>query len=193
MGVGVCYVTARDDTIDRVLAKPPLVAYLIDPEEESDLATELTEQCYYRGGLFASLFGKKEPMRIPVPFRLREGEGEHGDLDSTFGAVMFLIGEELTNNPFGGERVGELTYGYGEIYAVRSDRVQAVAAKAAATVSRDDARSRFDPIAMERAGHVLAMEDVEEEFGSTWENLKVLREQWGHAAERNLGMIVFFS
>ena len=193
MGIVLSYVTAREDTIDRVLETPPAVAHLIQPEDGSGLAAELATQCDAKRGFFPSLFGKKRPTPVPDPFPLREGEGEEGDLDKVFGAVLFLVSEKLeANNPFDGESVGRLLYGYAGIYAVRPNRVKTVAATAAA-LSRDDARARFDPAAMAATGIYELVDDEEEEFESAWEYLSVLRDDWGRAAERDLGMIVFFA
>jgi hypothetical protein len=105
--------------------------------------------------------------------------------------VLFLLGEKLDDKVFDGEPVGKLVYGVGGIHAVRSDRVRRVATTAA-SLSREEARARFDPKTMSETGIHELMGDEDEDFDSAWDKLCELREAWGRAAERNLGMLVVF-
>src|SRR5688572_12485480 len=150
-----------DETIERLVADPPLVWRIIaaDSEELYEAARRAADQAS-KPGLLTRLFGRgappADPQPVPdaVPFALRDGEGTDSDLDKAWHGIHFLLtGSSDEGKPpldflvAGGRPVGDEDVGYGSarVFTAAETRRIADAVKA---VSDEQLAARFDPRAM---------------------------------------------
>ena len=125
MGMVVSLSAVRDETIERLLADPPLVWQVVapdDPEAYERARREADNRT--KPGLFSRLFGARTqsnaPSTPPAAVELTDGEGELGDLDKSWHGIHYLFtgkadesGTPLEFLVAGGASVGDEDVGYG--------------------------------------------------------------------------------
>jgi Domain of unknown function (DUF1877) len=207
MGMVVSLSSVRDETIERLLADPPLVWQLIAPDDPDayDRARREAED-RTRPGLFSRLFGgrKQDTPSTPAPaLELADDEGELGDLDKSWHGIHYLLtgqadesGTPLEFLAAGGTFVGDDDVGYGPPRAFTSSETRAIAA-ALAAVSDDELRSRFAPEAMMRAEIYPEIWDRDpcddDTLGYLMEYVAVLRTAMATVTSRGHGLLVVLS
>ena len=153
----------RDETIERILADPPLVWTVIAPDDpEAYQRARADADRPSRPGFFARLFGATTPPapepRAVEPLALTDGEGIEVDFDKSWHGIHYLLtGSAEGGEPpldfliEGGREVGDedLGYGTGRVFTSAETRVIASALDA---ISDAELRSRFDGAAMTSAG-----------------------------------------
>ena len=162
MGMVVSLSAVRDETIERILADPPLVWQVIapdDPDAYDRARHEAADRA--RPSLLSRLFGARTqsnaPSTPPPALALTDGEGDLGDLDKSWHGIHYLLtgkadesGTPLEFLVAGGTLVGDEDAGYGPPRVFTSAETRAIAT-ALAAVGDDELRSRFVPEAMMRA------------------------------------------
>ena len=154
MGMALTLHTIRDETIDRLLADPPLVWRILVPD---------MPEMYFEAagigrkpGLIGRLLGKKpEPLPdAPPEIEMSDGEGEELYLDKSWGGIHYLLtGTAWEGEPplnflvSGGQPVGDVDVGFGPAHALKSSEVKEVSA-ALSAIDVADLKARFDPEAM---------------------------------------------
>ncbi len=150
MSMVVVFFQASDATIERIVADPPLVWQLVapdDPEVYSDARAASF-------GMLDRLCGR---VKSVSPLSLAENEGEMADLDKAWDGIHFLLTHGAgTASPLlrflteGGREVRGQDIGYVPARAFTAAEVQAIE-RELSSVSDEELRSRYDPIAMAEA------------------------------------------
>jgi len=148
----------NDETIERLVADPPLVWLVVAPDEREFY--ESARQAANRSkkpGILSRLFGATTPSPAPPegpPFSLGEGEGKETDLDKSWHGIHFLLtGSSEEGSPpldfllEGGRYVGDQDVGYGPARVFTSTQVRAIAA-AVRAIGDDALAGRFASAAM---------------------------------------------
>src|SRR5512147_1898048 len=101
MGMVLVLVGARDATIDRLLADPPLVWQLVAPDDPDIYAQARARTQRRGGGLLGRLLGQSAPPpAASVPdLELADGEGATTDIDKAWHGIHYL----LTKTAWGGD------------------------------------------------------------------------------------------
>lgn len=193
--------TVRDETIDRLLADPPLVWRLIAPEVP-ELYLEASG-ALQNPRLWQRLTGKTPASPTPeVPdLDLTEGEAREVDLDKAWHGIHYLLtGSAQEGAPplnflvVGGASVGDVDVGFGPARAFRANEVQHLAA-AMAGLRVEGLRARFDPAAMmAQAIYPEIWEaDPADAFAYCAEYFEALKQFIRDAADANLGVVIHLS
>ena len=208
MSMVVSLSSLRDETIERLLADPPLVWQVIapdDPEAYDRARREADDRS--KPGLFARLFGARAEANAastPTPvLELTDGEGDLGDLDKSWHGIHYLLtgkadesGTSLEFLVAGGESVGDEDVGYGPPRVFTSAATRAIAA-ALASVTDEDLRSRFAPDAMMTAEIYPEIWDRDpkddDTLGYLMEYVAILREAMTTVTSRGHGLLVVLS
>ena len=208
MSMVVSLSSVRDETIERLLADPPLVWQVIapdDPDAYEHARHQADERA--RPGLFSRLFGARTQANgpsSPTPaLELTEGEGDLGDLDKSWHGIHYLLtgsadesGTPLQFLVAGGTDVGDEDVGYGPPRAFTSAEARAIAS-ALSGVSDDELRSRFAPEAMMRAEIYPEIWDRDpkddDTLGYLMEYVAILREAMATVTSRGHGLLVVLS
>lgn len=197
----------HDDTIERLLADPPLVWLVVSPDDPS--AYERSRQAANapaKPGFIARMFGAKPapapPPKDVAPFALREGEGAESYYDKSWNGMHFLFtGTSDGGDPplnflmLGGRTVGDEEVGYDAARVMTSAEVREVA-NAVAALSDADLRARFDPKQMEAAGvypDIIWVRDREESLEYVMAYVGTLRETLAEAVAANRGLLIVLS
>ncbi len=150
MGMVMVLHQASDNTIDRLLADPPLVWQFLAPDNPE----VYTEARRASRGLLTRLLGRR--AEVP-PLELSEDEGELLDLDKSWHGIHFLLTETAWEGEAplnfvvgGGTEIAGQDVGYGPARAFRSDEVRIIS-QALERVSTEELCARFDPDAMRAA------------------------------------------
>jgi uncharacterized protein DUF1877 len=207
MSMVVSLSAVRDETIERLLADPPLVWQVIapdDPEAYDRARREADDRA--KPGLFSRLFGARPPANVPstpAALELTDGEGELADLDKAWHGIHYLLTGEAdeSGTPLeflvaGGTFVGDEDVGYGPPRVFTSAEVRVIAA-ALAAVTDDDLRSRFTPEAMMRAEIYPEVWDRDpkddDTLGYLMEHVAILRGVMTTVSSRGHGLLVVLS
>ena len=208
MGMVVSLSSVRDETIERLLADPPLVWQVVapdDPEAYERARSEADDRA--KPGLISRLFGARtqgDAPRTPLPpLELTDGEGDLGDLDKSWHGIHYLLtgtadesGTPLEFLVAGGTDVGDEDVGYGPPRVFTSAETRTIAT-ALAAVTDEDLRSRFDPAAMMRAEIYPKIWDRDpkddDTLGYLMEYVAILREAMNTVTSRGHGLLVVLS
>jgi uncharacterized protein DUF1877 len=204
MSMVVSLSSLRDETIERLLADPPLVWRVIAPDDVEAYERACREAAdRARPGLFSRLFGARTPPNAPstpAALELTEGEGDLGDLDKSWHGIHYLLtgtadesGTPLQFLVAGGTEVGEEDVGYGPPRVFTSAEARTIAS-ALAAVTDEDLRSRFAPEAMMRAEIYPEIWDRDpkddDTLGYLMEYVTILREAMTTVTSRGHGLLV---
>jgi uncharacterized protein DUF1877 len=205
MSMVVSLSAVRDETIQRLLADPPLVWQVIapdDPEAYHRARREADDRA--KPGLFSRLFGARPPANAsstpPAALVLTDGEGELVDLDKSWHGIHYLLTGEAdeSGTPLeflvaGGTSVGDEEVGYGPPRVFTSAETRRIAA-ALAAVTDEALRARFAPEAMMRAEIYPEIWDRDptddDTLGYLMEYVAVLREAMSTVTSRDHGLLV---
>ena len=208
MSMVVSLSSLRDETIERLLADPPLVWQVIapdDPEAYERARREAADRT--RPGLFSRLFGARTPGNAPstppAALELTDGEGDLGDLDKSWHGIHYLLtgkadesGTPLEFLVAGGTLVGDEDVGYGPPRVFTSAETRAIAG-ALAVVTDDELRSRFAPDAMMSAEIYPEIWDRDptddDTLGYLMEYVAILREAMTTVTSRGHGFLLVLS
>jgi hypothetical protein len=192
-----------DDSIDRILACPPLIWRVVAPDDPEAYAEALANRG--KQGFFARIFGrKKESKRVVVPdLLLGEEEFVHAYLDKAWHGLHFLFtGSDWGGNPplsflvAGGAEVGDIDVGYGPARVFRASEVAAIH-NALAEIQEADLRNRYKPeVMMEKDIYPTIWDrDPKEDdaLGYLLEYFAVLKRFIGETASKGLGLVVTIS
>ena len=150
MGMALALHTISDENISRVLAHPPLIWLVIEPD---DPEMYRLAQAPKQPGFLARLFGAKPAeVSTDVPeLSKADGEGVETDLDKAWHGIHYLLtgtawegSEPLNFLIVGGKEVGNVDVGYGPARVFDSNAVKKIAA-ALDTLDGDTLRERFNP------------------------------------------------
>jgi len=151
MGMVLGLSATDDETIETLLADPPLIWKFLAPDEPE--MYEEARKAQNGGGLFARIFGRKSTAP-PVDAAEILGPVEEIDLDKSWHSIHYLLtktaweGEAPLNFlVLGGEEVGNIDVGYGTARAFRSDDVRRIH-EVLQLIDEETLRSRFDPVDM---------------------------------------------
>jgi hypothetical protein len=208
MSMVVSLSAVRDETIERLLADPPLVWQVIapdDPDAYDRARREADDRA--KPGLFARLFGGRPqdnaPSTPPAALELTDGEGDLGDLDKSWHGIHYLLtgspdecGTPLQFLVAGGTDVGDDDVGYGAARVFTSAEARVIAS-ALSAISDDELRSRFAPEAMMRAAIYPEIWDRDpkddDTLGYLMEYVAVLRQAMTTVTSRGHGLLVVLS
>ena len=191
---------ARDETIARVLADPPLVWLLVAPDDPDAYAD--ARRRTQRGGLLSRLLGRRLQTENAT-LTVSPDEGELADLDKAWHGIHFLLTRSAGDGApplnfllAGGEEVVGEEVGYCAPRAYRASQVTEIEA-ALARVSDDELRQRFEPLAMMQASVYPEIWDrpvaEDDSLGYLMEYSAVLRTALRTLATRSYGMFVALS
>jgi hypothetical protein len=208
MSMVVSLSSLRDETIERLLADPPLVWQVIAPDDREAYERARREaDGRSKPGLFARLFGARPQPAVASPpaaaLELTEGEGELSDLDKSWHGIHYLLtgsadegGAPLDFLVAGGREVGDEDVGYGPPRAFSAAETRAIAA-ALAAVTDEELRARFAPEAMMRAEIYPEIWDrdpkEDDTLGYLMEYVAVLRDAIATVTSRGHGLLVVLS
>jgi hypothetical protein len=205
MSMVVSLSSLRDETIERLLADPPLVWQVIapdDPDAYDRARREADDRA--KPGLLSRLFGARPQANAPStpgpPLALTDGEGELCDLDKSWHGIHYLLtgradesGTPLEFLVAGGTFVGDDDVGYGPPRVFTAAETREIAA-ALAAVTDEDLRSRFAPEAMMAAEIYPEIWDRDptddDTLGYLMENVALLREAMTTVTSRGHGLLV---
>jgi hypothetical protein len=163
MGMVLGLVRLRDETIERLIADPPLVWKVIAPDDPEAYERARHEADRPRKpGFFSRLFGAPppptEPPRPVRPLELADDEGADVDLDKAWHGIHYVLtgSADAGAAPLdflleGGRYVGDEEIGYGPPWAFTSAETKNIA-DALSAVTDDQIAARYDPRAMAAAG-----------------------------------------
>ena len=198
MGMVTSVQRLKDETIDRLLAEPPLIWRLLAPDDPDiylETAFEASDP-----GFFAKLLGKK-PSAAPTEapdLQLSEDEGADAYLDKAWHGLHFLLtGKVWEGDPplgfliCGGRSVGDIDVGYGPARAFRSPETLEIA-EALKPIDEAEIKARFDPAAMTKADIYPEIweSEPEESLEYILENYEDLKHLVDMAAANNQGLII---
>lgn len=197
MGVCLGLATLSDDDRAQVLAHPPLVWKVIAPDDPEAYAEATRDR---RGFLGRLLGGAGAP---PEPGKLSGDQREHADLDKAWHGLHYLLtgSADEGQGPLaflmaGGLPVGDLEVGYGPARVLSAAEVREVA-RALEPVDAAALRARFDPGAMMAAGvypEIWDRDPAEDDpLGYCLESFEDLKRFVGRAAQRGVGLVLYFT
>ncbi|MES2535969.1 MAG: DUF1877 family protein [Pseudomonadota bacterium] len=197
MGICMYAQTLSDDKIDIIMADPPQVWLIIEPDDTARYLREIGQA--KPPGIFSRLLGNKKewPPRIPA-FSFSENERHELDLDKSWDGVNFclkqLIPAGACKNFFeDGKPVGKVEVGYGPAMCLSSGEVTAIAAKYGA-LSGAELLAQFIPSRMKdvypEALWAKDNDDCRDYLTENFQDLKVFLE---NAAAHKLGVIVQYT
>jgi len=205
MSMVVALSSLRDETIERLLADPPLVWQVIAPDDAEAYDRARREAAdRARPGLFSRLFGAptrpNAPSTPPAALELTDGEGDLGDLDKSWHGIHYLLtgsadesGTPLQFLVAGGTDVGDEDVGYGPPRVFTSAEARAIAS-ALSAVTDAELRSRFAPDAMMRAEIYPEIWDRDpkddDTLGYLMEYVAILRDAMSTVTSRGHGLLV---
>ena len=208
MGMRLSYVCIRNETIERVLADPPLIWRVLSPDDPDIYQEERRSALSPKPGFLRSLFraGRTEPLTNepePEDLKLMDDEGLHTDLDKAWHGIHFLLvgsawrgsaplGYLLT----GGTDVGDIDVGYGPARVLRPEQVSEFSG-ALSRITVEDFRSRFDPKRMMDADiypNIWDRDPADDDtLGYLVEYFEMLKGDMHRFAEHGLGVVVYIS
>ena len=203
MGMVALVTQLNDETMERLIADPPLVWRVIAPDDLPMYERARAEAGPRKPGFVARLFGAQSPPPAAVaPFALGDGEGKETYLDKAWHGIHFLLtGKAEEGDPpldfllSGGREIGDEDVGMGPARVFSASETRTIAA-ALAALGDDDLRGRFDPQAMEAADvypDVIWVRDGEEALSYVMTYFGALRESVMEAAGTNRGLMVTLS
>lgn len=199
MCLGLC--TLSDENIEKVLADPPLIWKVVAPDDPEAYEGARNEP---PAGFLSKIFGRsKTPTVRNTDFSLADDEMADTDLDKAWHGIHYMLtgtaweGEEPLNFLVGGGReVGDIDIGYGPARAFTSKQVQSLNA-ALLPIDESFLKSRFRPSEMMNLEIYPAIWDrdpaEDDSFGYCAEYFDSLKSFVAHAAERNMGLIVYLT
>ena len=200
MGMVLGLAATDDETVEKLLADPPLIWKFLAPDEPE--IYEEARKAQNSGGLFARLFGRK-PTVSPVGVAQIPRPVEEIDLDKSWHGIHYLLtktaweGEPPLNFlVLGGEEVGNIDVGYGTARAFRSDDVRRID-EALEHINKETLRTRFDPSDMTRLEIYPEIWDRDpaddDTFGYCVEYFDDLKKFIARTTEAGLGMVISIS
>ncbi len=192
--MGVCFVAyaVADHHIDQLLADPPLVWRLLEPEDEAVYLREIGFDA--QPSLWARLSGKAAVAPPPVPsLSFAEQEMRMLDLDKSWDGINTCLKALVPGAPNffeDGAPIGAIEVGYGPALCLRSDAMARIAAAYAGVdaaalievsqrVNMDDAYLRA----------LWRRQDAESQAYLS-ENFAELQDFFQHTARHGLGAVV---
>ncbi|MDB5839237.1 MAG: hypothetical protein JWQ23_1189 [Herminiimonas sp.] len=131
MGVCMAAQTLSDEKISIIMADPPQVWLIVDPDDSSMYLKEIGQS--KPPGILSRLIGQKKewPPRIPA-FDYAENERHELDMDKSWDGINYclkqLISDGQCKNLFeDGMLVGDVEVGYGPAMCLISNEVAAIA------------------------------------------------------------------
>ncbi|MCX2860941.1 DUF1877 family protein [Paucibacter sp. PLA-PC-4] len=192
--MGVCLVAyaVADHHIDQLLADPPLVWRLLEPDDEAVYLREIGFDA--QPSLWARLFGKAAVAPPPVPsLSFAEQEMRMLDLDKSWDGINTCLKalEPGAPNFFeDGAPIGAIEVGYGPALCLRSDAMARIA----------EAYAGVDAAALIEVSQRVNMDDAY--LSALWrrqdaesqaylsENFAELQDFFQHTARHGLGAVV---
>ena len=208
MGMVLGLIRLRDETIERLIADPPLVWKVIAPDDPEAYERARREADRpKKPGFFSRLFGAPpptEPPRSVRPLELAADEGADVDLDKAWHGIHYVLtgSADAGAAPLdflleGGRYVGDEDVGYGPAWAFTSAETKNIAA-ALSAVTDDQIAARYNPRAMAAAGVYPEKvwdrgETSDEPFQYLTECLTILRATVAEAVARGHGLLLSLS
>ena len=197
--MGVCMVgrALRDETIEKILADPPLVWRVVEPDNAQIYLREIGQS--KAPGFFEKLFGSKRewPPRVPS-FELSEAEHQEFDLDKSWDGINFCVKkiQRSSNYPNlfeDGTLVGKVEVGYGPAMCFTSQKL-ALIAELYASITEEELLAQYAPTEMKQVYLNGLWERGDEECREYLiENFFSLKAFLGVVAKYNLGVIIQYS
>lgn len=160
MGMVMGFTLVTDETIERILADPPLVWLVLAPDDDEAYTRARRDATRRKRSLLDRLLGRSAPPSPeiePAPFTIADGEGENFDVDKSWHGIHFVLtgspNEGKTPLDFllgGGRYVGDEDTGYGPARVFTSTETRRIA-EAAGAISDQELEARFDPARMKAA------------------------------------------
>ena len=200
MGMCLELYTLSNENIEKILADPPLIWKVVTPEEPERYEKARNPQ---PTGLLSRIFGRKKAPAVHVTdFSFADGEVTDQDVDKAWHAIHYLLtatadaGEAPLNFIMsGGRDLGDIEVGYG----LRMMTLNEVQSLNAALQPIDEAflKSRYNPSEMMRLEIYPEVWDRdaqdEDNFRYCVDYFNVLKSFVAQAAERNMGIVLFFA
>lgn len=202
MGMVLALVSIDDESIEKLMADPPLIWKVLAPDDPQMYEAERTPE--KKPSWFSRLFGAKdepepirrEPVELSVPV-------EDIDLDKAWHGIHYLLtGTAWEGDPplnflvLGGEEVGNIDVGYGQARAFRSHEVVEIT-RAIEPITNETLESRFDASAMTKLDiypniwdRDSADDPVLEYCVEYFDTLKAFL---GRTSQKGLGMLVYIN
>ncbi len=200
MSICLAIQSVSDNTIEKILADPPLIWRLIAPDDR-DAFLQCMVSTKTKPGFLSKLFSKGSDVSEVPDLRLLEGEGECIDLDKSWHGIHYCLNktsyEAEAPKDFltvGGEAIGDIDIGYGPARALRSGVVKEIA-QWLNPLTIDLLKHSFDPEEMVKLEIYpkLWVAEGAESFGYIEEFFRLLQGFVERCAGRGLGMIVYLS
>ena len=209
MGMVLELHTLGDENIERLLADPPLIWLMLEPEDPDIYASARREG--RKKGLLGRLFGRGgsggggDPGGDDLPpteFSLGPAENQVTDLDKAWHAIHYLLtgtadgGEPPLDflyrggDPVGDVEVGHVEVGHDPVRVMRADAVKEVR-DALADLDRESLKERFDAEDMIQKDIYGAMEDfLDDDLEYFLGHFDTMKDFVGAAAEKDLGLVL---
>lgn len=194
MGVCMCAQAVSDEKILTVLASPPLVWRIVDPDDHKAYLKEVGQ--LKPPGFFDRLLGRtwKWPPDIP-DLGLTEIERETLDVDKSWDGINYCLKQLVTpgrcKNFFeDGQAIGNVEVGYGQALAFLSQDI-AIIASVYCEISTNDLLQEFVPSKM--CGvypEAIWRSDDEETREYLADNFVLIQKFLANAATNRLGVIM---
>ncbi len=197
--MGVCMVgkALRNETIERILADPPLVWRVVEPDNVEIYLKEIGQS--KAPGLLEKLFGPKRewPPKIPN-FEFSEAENQEFDLDKSWDGINFCVKKIRRSSNYpnifeDGIQVGKVEVGYGPAMCFTSQKLKSLA-NLYASISEEELLAQYAPTDMKHVYLNGLWERGDEECREyLLENFSCLKEFICIAAENHLGIIIQYT
>jgi hypothetical protein len=194
--MGVCLVSyaVSDANIDTVLADPPLIWRIVEPEDESSYLRELEREA--KVSVWARLLGKTRPAPEVRHLKFTAHELRPVDLDKSWdglNACLKVCAPQVPNFFGGSGEVGKIEVGYSAALYHRSDTMQRIA-QAYAGVTAEQLLTTFRSLDLTRSypRGMWQQGDAAIESYLT-ENLAELQAFVKHTRDHALGAIIQFT
>ncbi len=195
MGMVCLFHTVSDDTLDRILADPPLILRLLEPEDDELYLETIGAQ--KKKGLFG--FSKKSKLKVP-DLNLNAEEQLEIDLDKSWDGIHFcLTGADYDKETplgfirTGGRQVGNIDIGHGPARAFHSKDIKSLW-DLIDSIDLRQLEENYDPDKMQQLGIYpeIWSEDHEAGFQYISEHYAQLKELLHQCTKDELGLVVFF-
>lgn len=197
MGVCMCAQAVTDEKIEAVIADPPLIWRIVDPESPNLYLREIGQ--LRKPGLLARLFGAKEAQPMTVPnFAFSEAESCETDLDKSWDGINYclkkLVAPDRCKNLFeDGKPVGKVEVGYRLVLCFRSDEIAKIAQEYCA-IPDQELLAHFAPDKMSDVYPTgLWCQDSDDVRNYLVENFVELKSFLSHAKDCGLGVIIQYT
>jgi hypothetical protein len=193
--------TLADGNIERVLSDPPLIWFVVAPEDPEMYQESRRQRS--SASLLGRLFGKGTPPQPVAQLTLGNGEGISTDLDKAWHGIHYLLTRTAWEGEppesflvSGGRTVDDIDVGYGPARVFTAAETRAIRDTVAGLTDAELA-SRFDPDDMtskEIYPEIWSRESADDQaMAYLLEYFAVLRKFLQQAVEAGTGMVVSLS